>query len=833
MRKREHNVFANAASLLLCGGLAGVVVAGAAFPVIALAGLAAKAGADTFAELPTSLDVPVPPQITYLYATDERTLLGTFYDENRHDIPLSEVPQVMRDAIIAAEDQRFYEHNGVDVQGVLRAFLANQTNEDNSQQGASTLTMQYVRQALTYGATNPADVLAATETTPERKIREIRLALGLEKRLTKDQILQNYLNIAAFGQGAYGIYAASQVYFGKEPKDLTLAEAALLAGLPKAPSDYNPATEEGQPKALERRDYVLTQMAGLGMISREQARVANASALEVVGARTPRDCIATTANHYGFFCDFFYRWWSEQDEFGRDAAERSYKLKSGGYRIISTLDVKAQASAHSNVEKQLKTGNRDALMLAAIEPGTGYVRAMAANRTFNNDDRQNGSHSDPAKRRQGIKGTFPRTTNPLLSGGGDISGYKAGSTFKLFTMLAAIEAGYPLNYTINTTNPYRSKYIVGTNDPSACADRRWCPKNAGSQAGPYNMWTGMGSSINTYFVPLIERVGADKAVDMAIRLGVHFRNDVDRLFTSRERRAGFGPFTLGVTDVVPLELANAYSTVAAEGVYCEPMPVRTLIDFDGNEVTEVVQPRCNQAISREVALAAADVLRCPIRMPGGLGRCRGSTAIFNTAQIVGKPVIGKTGTSDDNWTKSFIISTKQLTVATVVADPDKAEQPHGNWAAEAAQNSANSTLRDYMKGKPALNWDRPPSSMINGQQVRIPNVRCMSVEEATARIKAAGFDVFVGAATVASDCEVGTVATTDPEGSTSKGSAVSLILSSGPAAPPPSDPTDPGDPGGGGGGGGNGGPGGGDGGDDGGGGPGPGIILPPPWPQPF
>src|SRR5690606_18586003 len=273
----------NAFSLLVCGVVAGVVVAAAVFPAVAIGALAAKAGADSFAELPSELEVPTPPQISYLYASDDRTLIGTFYDENRHDIPLSEIPQVMRDAIVAAEDGRFYEHRGVDIQGVLRAYLANEFGSSELDQGASTLTMQYVRQALTYGATDPADVLAATETTPERKIREIRMAIELEKRLNKDQILQNYLNIAAFGNGAYGVYAASQVYFNKEPRDLTLAEATLLAGLPKAPTTYDPSTEDGLPRALERRTYVLDQMVELGMISRQQADLAEETVPEITG----------------------------------------------------------------------------------------------------------------------------------------------------------------------------------------------------------------------------------------------------------------------------------------------------------------------------------------------------------------------------------------------------------------------------------------------------------------------------------------------------------------------------------------------------------------------
>ncbi|HEY7223021.1 MAG TPA: transglycosylase domain-containing protein [Micromonosporaceae bacterium] len=809
-RRREHSIFTNATSLLLCGILGGVVVAAAAFPAIAMGGLAAKAGADTFAELPKSLDVPIPPQISRLYASDGKTLIGNFYDENRHDVPLSEIPQVMRDAIVAAEDNRFYDHNGVDIKGVLRAFLHNKASGEDSGQGASTLTMQYVRNALTYGATTPAEVLAATEETNDRKIREIRLALGLEQLLTKDQILQNYLNIAAFGRGAYGIYAASQVYFGKEPKDLTLPEAALLAGLPKAPSEFNPATPEGAPQALARRAYVLDQMVSLGMISAQQGALAKASPLDVTGERTPRDCIATTQNNYGFFCDYFYRWWADQPEFGVDAAARTDKLKSGGYRIISTLDVKAQKTAYTTIQDQLSTGHSDALVAAAIEPNTGYVRVMAANRNFSNDDSHNGKSTDPAKRKAGIKGTYPNTTNPLLSGGDDISGFKAGSTFKLFTLLAALQNGYPLSYTINVTTPYHSKYVLQSRTSSACSDLHWCPKNdSTSEVGPYNMWTGLGRSVNTFFVPLIERVGASKAIAMAERLGIHFRNQGDRDFVALGD--GAGPFTLGVTDVVPLELADAYATVAAEGVYCEPLPVVTLFDVQGDEVSDVTEPRCKQAISRDIALAAADALHCPVRMPGGTGHCNGSTAVYDSPGIVKKPVIGKTGTSDEGWTKSYILSTKQLTIAAVLANPDFAETPHHGAITSVPQVVANNTLRDFMKGKPSQNWDLPPSILVTGKQVAIPNVVCKSVDDATALVRGAGFTVSVSSTPVTSDCAKGTVAGTDPSGHTAKGSDVQLILSDGPA------------PGGGGGGG----PGDGGGGPGGGGG---GGGIPPPTP---
>ncbi len=794
MRQRDRSLFANAASLLICGVLAGVVVAAAAFPAIAMGGLAAKAGADTFGELPTELNVPTPPQITYVYASDGKRLLAMFYDENRHDIPLSEVPQVMRDAIIAAEDQRFYDHNGVDLQGIIRAWLANQ--QTDSSQGASTLTMQYVRQAITYSATSPAEVIAATEKTNARKLREARLAIALETVLTKDQILENYLNIAAFGHGAYGIYAASQVYFNKEPKDLKLEEAALLASLPKAPSEFDPVTEKGRPQALLRRTYVLEQMVELGMVAAADAEVAQKAELKVTGVRTPNGCVSTTVAHWGFFCDYFYRWWIGQKEFGRDEAERENKLKSGGYRIVTTLDVKIQASAKKNVEKELKTGKSDALMLAAIEPGTGRIKAMAANRNYGLDTTKNGISTDPAKSKKRIRGTYPTTTNPIISGGGDISGYKAGSAFKIFTMLTALERGYPLDFTIHAKSPYKSPvYIVGTEDISVCPDKvHWCPSNANPSYmnGPRNMWGGFGRSVNTYFVPLQEKVGADNVIAMSKRLGIQYRNSEDIKFTSPDRAKGFGPFTIGVTDTVPLELANAYATLAADGKYCEPMPVVDIFNIKGEKIPEITKPRCKQVVKAEVARAAIDAARCPIYDTGGLGKCTGGTTGYyftggSAAQSVAHPVFGKTGTSDFNWTANLAISTKQLAIATTLANPDFAQTKHDAEAPRRANRAAVQTMREAMKGLPKIQFIKPPNSLVFGKRVGIPNVECKSVAEARLRISDAGFDVSVEDKKIDSKCPAGTVAKTDPSGSTSKGGSVTIYVSNGknPGGPPP------------------------------------------------
>ncbi|HEX6970478.1 MAG TPA: transglycosylase domain-containing protein [Micromonosporaceae bacterium] len=793
MRQRDHNLLTNAAVLLICGLLAGVVVAAAAFPAVALTGLTAKSGAETFDSLPTELIVKRPPQITYLYASDGRTPLATLYDENRRDVPLKDVAEVMQQAIIAAEDHNFYRHNGVDVAGVARAFVAN-NSAGSTQQGASTLTMQYVRLAIAYSATHPQDVIAATEDTMARKLREIRYAMQLEKEMSKDEILERYLNIAPFGNGAYGVFAASQVYFGKQPKDLTIPEAALLAGLVKAPSAFNPTTPSGYPQAVARRDYIIDNMVKIGAITPEQAAEAKAVKVEVKDRRTPNGCVAANKNHWGFFCDYFYRWWMEQETFGTTSYDRERRLKSGGYRVVTTLDVKTQAAAKKNVEQYLKTGSKHALMVAAVEPGTGYVRALAVNRNYkldNSDDPQNGLHTDPKKRRKGIRGTYPNTTNPLLTGGGDIRGYQAGSTFKIFTLVAALEQGYPLATTINATSPMPTNYVVEYGSPAACpGTNKYCPRNANSRMnGVRNMWTGFGLSVNTYFVKLEEMVGADKAVDVAKRLGIKFRVDQENEWANNPTAArGWGAFTLGVSATTPLELANAYATLAADGKYCEPIPVQEIIDQDGNKL-DVAKPRCNQAVKPEVARAAVDAARCPVGDRSSTSKCAGGTA-SQVRNVVGKPVAGKTGTTDGSKSASLVAMTKQLAVAGIITDPDWAQTTH-RFSHYEVNRAVWETLADAMKGKPAKEFTPPSGKLINGDQRSIPNVACRSVSSAKSRLRNAGFEVVIDRTPVDSSCPAGTVARTNPSGRTVKGGVVNIQISNGSGAQPSTRPTEP------------------------------------------
>jgi membrane peptidoglycan carboxypeptidase len=781
MRRRDHNIFTNATSLLVCGLLAGVVVAAAAFPAAAMSGLAAKAGGQGFASLPSELKDFSSPQITRVYASDGRTLLSQFYDEFRSDVPLKDISKNMQTAIITAEDRKFYEHNGVDLKGVARAFVSN--NQGGAQQGASTLTMQLVRMSLAYSATNPQEVIDATKDSPKRKISEMKYALQIEKQLSKEQILERYLNIAPFGNQAYGIYAASQVYFNKKPKDLDIAEAAMLAGMVKAPSSFNPTVKSGHDQILARRDnYIIPGMVAMGAITQADADKAKKEKIPTKVKPVGNGCVSVAKNSWGFFCDYFYRWWMSQEAFGATSYDRERRLKSGGYKVITTLDLKGQASARAEISDRQKDTSKNALLLAGIEPGSGKVRLLATNRKYALDDPDHPTNKispDPKKAKKKIRGSFPKTTNPLITGGGDITGYQAGSVFKMFTLVAALEKGIPLSYPINAPAVFHSKYNAGYGTPSSCpGSDDWCPRNASAkEAGVFNMWTGFGASVNTFFVPLEQKVGAENVVAVAKRFGVQFRDPDDAARANNEdSAAGWGAFTLGVMNSTPLDMANAYATLAGDGKYCEPTPVEQITTKDGEKI-DVGKPHCIQATTKDVARAALDATRCPVGDSAQLGSCGGHSTAGNTRGIVDHPVFGKTGTTDNSKTASLIVGTTSLVVAGYMANPDW--QNHTEPMSHPIINAAvQYTLKDYMKGKPKVQFKTPVNEKISIGDLRsVPDVTCDTLSTAKDKISGAGFDPAIGP-TVDSDCPAGTAAGTSEE-RTIKGGAVTIEISKG------------------------------------------------------
>ncbi|RNH98944.1 penicillin-binding protein [Micromonospora aurantiaca] len=688
-------------TVLLAGLLAGLVLALAALPGGLLGGFAARAALGAYADLPDALRTPVQPQRSYLYANDGTTLITTFYDVNRTDVSLDEIAPVMRQAIIAAEDRRFYSHGGADLRGIARALVAN-VKGGGTEQGGSTLTMQYVRNVLkTDPNRTPEERQAATEQTVGRKLQEIRYANALEQSLSKDEILNRYLNIAYFGSGAYGVAAAGQRYFGKAPADLTLGEAALLAGLVQSPDAYSPIDGD-KDQALARRGYVLDAMAETGAITAQQAAAAKTEPLTLRPTAQPNGCTATAQGHddWGFFCDYLRRWWLTQPAFGSTPEEREQALRRGGYRVVTTLDPEIQQTAQEQATKVYGYGNKRALPIAAVEPGTGRVLAMAVNRHYSLDANPDG------------QANHPNTVNPLISGGASVDGYQAGSTFKMFTMLAALEAGKPLSTGFDAPSRLPTRYA--SDDEGNC-DGTWCPANANPQwmDGYRMMWDGFGRSVNTYFVWLAEQVGEDKVVEMAQRLGITFRADSDAAF-ARDNAANWGAFTLGVAATTPLDLANAYATVAAEGTYCTPLPVVSVTAPDGGAV-DVAQPSCKRVLEPDVARAATDAARCPVGQQSAFDQCNGGTATA-VDRIVGRPVAGKTGSSERNATETFVGYTPQVAVAGIAANPDDVTDLVGSAVQAKVIDAVARTIKTALAGKPVADFTAPSRALVGDPQ---------------------------------------------------------------------------------------------------------------------
>ncbi|WBB66709.1 transglycosylase domain-containing protein [Micromonospora sp. WMMD812] len=679
-------------TMLVAGVLAGLVLAVAALPVALVFGIGFSALSTPYSELPNTLRTPPTAQRSNLYANDGTTLITSFYQEDRVDVPLREVAPVMRQAIVAAEDVRFYHHSGVDLRGVARAFTVNQ-RDGETRQGASTLTMQYVRNVLSSDPRlTEQQRQAATEVTSARKVQEMRYALALERELDKEEILARYLNIAYFGAGAYGIAAASKRYFSTSPAELTLAQSALLAGLVRSPHTDDPINGDAD-AALNRRAYVLDRLVESGQVPPAQAAAAKAEPLNLRPSETPNDCAAVPEAHndWGYFCDWFTRWWRTQSAFGGNPEDRALTLRRGGFSIVSSLDPAVQRATVEQVLGVYPVTDRRAAPTAVVQPGTGRVLAMAVNRTYSVADNPSGQTNRP------------NTVNQLVAGGGTIAGYQGGSTFKLFTMLAALESGLPLRTEYDAPGRLVTSYPVSG---EASCDGRWCPENASPfMDGEQDMWSAFGRSVNTYFAWLTERVGADRVVEMAERLGITFRSESDARL-ARYGAKNWGPFTLGVSATTPLDLANAYATVAADGTWCAPLPVMSIKDAAGRPV-DAGQPDCRQVLDTDVARAAVDAARCPVGDQSMYNRCDGGTAKDLRGRL-GRPVAGKTGSSERYATETVVAFTPQLAVASQATNPDDPRDAVGQAVQSRLVDAVGEVLSFALRDQPVRDFV-PPS----------------------------------------------------------------------------------------------------------------------------
>ncbi|WP_139979234.1 transglycosylase domain-containing protein [Nocardioides litoris] len=644
-RPRPTTVLSHLGVMAIVSVVLGVVVSGLAIPFAGLLGFAAKSTAETTDDLPLELEFGALPQKTTIYAGDG-SVLASVFDQNRINVPLDQISRTMVEALISIEDYRYYQHGALDVKGTMRALVTN-LGSGGVVQGGSSITQQLVKQTLFNAADTAEERQAVTDDTYARKLQELRYAIAVEKKYSKDQILEQYLNTVYFGDGAYGIQAAARHYFDVNARKLNLNQSAILAGLVQNPTGFDPTNHPD--RALERRDVVLDRMAQLGAITQAQADEVKARRLRLDPQPRENGCISSRAP---FFCNYVLEYLLDDKSLGRNKEERDRLIKSGGLKIYTTVDLQDQEAADAAVAASVRPTDQAIGALAMVEPGTGQVKALAQSR--------------PMGRNKAEGQTFLNYVVP--SKYGDSNGFQAGSTFKAFVLADAIEKGTPLNQRIPSPNGpvtmQESEYENCDGEPYGYGS--FPISNSVQSGGTEDLYSGTQNSINTFFLNLEKRTGICDPYELAKKMGVRLTcPDQGSCPGVSPERVPF--FTLGVADVSPLEMAEAYATFAARGTHCPSRPVTKIEDANGNPLKEY-SSRCEQVMSESTADAVNDILRGVI--DNG----------FASAQRLPVPAAGKTGTtggaagSPAVWFNGY---TPELATAAMIAGANEFGSPLG------------------------------------------------------------------------------------------------------------------------------------------------------------
>jgi len=736
----------------------GLLMAGLFMPAVGATGALARNGVDIFNELPGEFKTDPLAQQSRILATDG-TVIATPQEQNRIIVPLKNVAPVMRDAQVAIEDHRFYEHGGFDLQGVIRAAIANiRTGQTTS--GASSLTQQYVKISLQYAALNQGDEEAARAAVRKdymRKLKELKYAITLEKQMTKDQILEGYLNLVYYGDQAYGVEAAARHYFSVPAGKLSLSQAALLAGLTQNPGTTDPV--HFPEKALARRDVVLDRMHELGKITDKDWAAAKKRTLkdDLKVSNTSGTCLSSP---YPYWCEFVINYVEQMPELGKTVEQRRHLLRTGGLTIQTTLDPKIQQIAQEEVTKRVPIGDPSQVGAAAYitEPSTGKVLGFAQNTTYTVQKQSLG--------KTGISWALDKQW-------GGSSGFHFGSTAKAFALLTAMESG------MSTKASVKAK-AAGTKAAT------YLPKEFAKGCGPGEAWQvhndtdfGGGSislmkatalSTNTAFVALAQQLGGCKVWDTMNRLGLHMANG--------KPLPKYAPaYILGAAEVSPQGVAQAYATLANDGNRCSMVVVTKVVQ--GNKTLAEPKTKCEQISKPDYVRGTHKFLE--YNMTDGSGRRN---------QLPGRQSAGKTGTSNSNNESWFVGYTPNLVTAVWVGTPDDGNKRkmfnvkvggqtypvmHG---ASIAAPIWKGIMTRALDGKPVMNFPEPSDKILNGDLKDIPNVVGRSVEEATSILESAGFTAQVGG-TMDSSVRAGLVAGTSPFGRAPQGSVVTIYTSTG------------------------------------------------------
>lgn len=766
------HLFSLVAAFLAVSVAMGLLAAGVLMPAVGVMGSTTTKSIAAFDTIDTTFDTTGLSEQSQIRDAEGK-LIATPYDQNRIVVKLSQVAPIMQKAQLAIEDSRFYEHGALDVRGTARAFFNNAAG--NSTQGGSSLTQQYVKLTLQNEALKKGDedaAAAAVEVNYARKLREIALAMQVEKQMTKKQILTGYLNLAYYGDQAYGIEAAARHYFNVNAKDLNLSQAATLAGVVQSPGTADPRRN---PKAAqERRDLVLDRMLRLGMINKTEA--AAAKKIKVKDMLRIRENEGGTCDRSSepYFCNYVIAYLKTLPALGKNVDERTLAINRGGLRIKTTLRGSWQQPIFKMLTSRVPTGDSSGVGAASaiVEPGTGKVLSMVQTSEYGQTKDQ--------------KSSLARTTQswvvPMAYGG--TLGFPIGSTAKVFTLLTALESGMPVNGVVPApgAGPAQSQAYVFEptvyRDECSSADP-WRVRNDYTTAGPtMSFREATANSVNTAFAATMISLGGCKVGEMWSRMGAFDGN-------GKKVQPAPSNLVLGSGSMPPLTLANVYATIAANGKWCPPTPIESITTAAGKKI-KLPAPKCKQVLDPKIAAGADELLRGVIS--GGTG----------TAAGIGRPAAGKTGTHEGHAQSWFVGYTPQLATAVYVGTPIQQKEMDGIniggvyygsvFGGTIAAPLWGRIMGFVTQGMPIESFPAVDYKILYGDQVGVPSVAGRSVADATAILRSAGFDAVVGG-TIQSTIPAGLVGGTAPSGTAARGTTITLLTSTGYVPPPPPPPT--------------------------------------------
>ena len=673
------------AYIMLCVG-GGIVTSIFFLPAVFGANSVVKAVVPSLTVEGIDFDVTSLPQKSTMYASDGKTKITEFWDQNREVVPLKKVSKVMQQAVVAREDKRFFEHGGVDVQGVFRAFVQTYV-KGGDQQGGSSLTQQYVKNALIMQASQDNDPISqyhASEDTIARKMREMLISVQLEKKYSKAEILQGYLNIAQFGGNSlYGVQAAAKRYFGTTADKLNVVQAATIAAITKNPNSYDPSVEANQKESEKQRNIVLQLMHDQGYISTKQYKEAvNTPLKDTLNLQSNSTGCMAAEYDAGYFCDYVVHKILNSKEFGKTQEDRERLLKEGGLKIVTTLDLDANTLLNETARKTIPPEDPSGMeiVMASVKPGTGEVLGFGLNRTY---DATDAGLTDQTKDAMNYAVDY-------VDGGG--RGFSIGSSWTPVTLVAWMEAGPSVNENLQTTTRYPTSLVAC--DRYKGGTDVWSLTNAitNNTVNPETPALALARSHNTTQASMASVIGLCKIADTATELGYHDAYTGETL----DKTASFVPAMLvGNVNVSPLTMASIFAVYASNGVQCNPIALRKVTTVDGDDL-KVPSANCHQAVDPEIIQTLAWA------MNQGVVRTDGAGQVAKLAN--NRKTFAKTGTHEDQYVTTGGFIPNQIATFVLVGDvQNPVQNPIANIAINGQYHSywdgstiAAPAWRDFM-----------------------------------------------------------------------------------------------------------------------------------------